>query len=108
METTEIIETEELKLEDQVVGRTREVRDHVESGYPYNLKEEEVEKLIYFFGARRMGSKVFGGGSSKTRDFTTDEKRMLDKIFVWFGFSATNPTERIAAYRAVCSRFKTI
>lgn len=112
MEPMEPMElTEELKTDDRVVGEHQAIkskRGSVETGYPYDLTEDEVASLYYFFGARKANSKALGGASAATRDFTTDETRMLNKIMVWFGFVATNPRERKAAYRAVTIRFKAV
>lgn len=120
-ETRDEVYLEELKTEEQTEdGPTLEVQkgDIIgdrftrggggsDTGYPFNLKEEEVVKLIYFFGSRKASHKALAS-SSKTHEFTTAEKKMLEKIFTWFGFVAMTPAERKAAYRAVISRFKSL
>lgn len=94
--------------EDLVIENPINEGSSEDTGYPFNLTEDQVAKMIYFFAARRNANKAMGGASVSTRDFTADEKKMVEKLFSWFGFVAEQPEERRTAYRAVTNRFKTI
>ena len=99
-----------LKKEDLVIENpiNEAASSGEDTGYPFNLTEDQVTKLIFFFAARRNASKAMSGAAAPTRDFTADESRMVKRIFGWFGFVAEQPIERMAAYKAVTNRFKTI
>lgn len=101
--------TEQLQRGDiAVADSATTVGSHSNTGYPYNLTEEQITRIIFFFGARKANAKALKSGHSEVRDFTTMEKNFLKQVFSWFGFVVETPLDRTAAYRAVCARFRTI
>lgn len=94
---------------DKVVeGRVLKVHSLADSeeGYPFGFDEEQVIKLIYFFGSRKASAKALDGTSTGTKAFTSQEKIALERIFAWMGFKPENPLQYKASYSAVCARFK--
>lgn len=104
--------TKELEHNDIVIGDDIKVAFvktlKSDTGYPFNLTENQVTRLIYFFGSRRISSKFSRGDMTATRDFTSMEKRFIEDAFNWFGYVVTNPDERKTAYKAVTLRFRNI
>jgi hypothetical protein len=80
-----------------------------DTGYPYNLKEEQIIRIIYFFGSRRLSAKALGN-LSHTSNFTSSEKAALKIFFQWFGFLVdwTSASEVSKAYKMFVIKFKNI
>jgi len=84
------------------------------TGYPSNLTENQIVRLIYFFGARKLSVKSFrqegktDGKSTRPAQFGPMEKEFLKEAFIWFGFVSKTPDQFAAAYRAIILRFKAI
>jgi hypothetical protein len=85
-----------------------------ETGYPFGLDENQVCRLIYFFGARKLSAKSMvkkgktGGATTRPADFTSQERMFLIDAFPWFGIVYFNPTQFSAGYRSVITKFKRI
>lgn len=79
-----------------------------DTGYPFNLDEEKIVRLIYFFGARKLGAKAARKGT-ETSKFTSTELLAIKQFFQWFGLvPGTVPREVSKAYQSVVIKFKTI
>lgn len=94
--------------------------------YPFNLTDEQVCRIIYFFGGRKLsskGAKITGGVSGETKGhatpnsgnarsmgerFSAIELMALKDFFVWFSFSHGNNREFLSAYTAFVAKFKNI
>lgn len=104
--------TEKLKKSDIVVGDDVKVAFvktlKNQTGYPFNLTQNQVARMIYFFGSRRAAAKSTGGAQTTTREFTSLEKIFIHQAFEWFGFVVKTPEERKAAYKALTLRFRAL
>lgn len=85
-----------------------------DTGYPSNLTENQIVRLIYFFGARKLSTKSFrqegktDGKSTRPAQFGPLEKEFLKEAFNWFGFVSKTPDQFAAGYRAIILRFRAI
>ena len=84
-----------------------------ETAYPFNLEENQVCRLIYFFGARKLSAKALkrkgsnsGGATTNVLQFTSQEKLFLRDCYSWFGIVWYNPQQFNAGYRHVISKYK--
>lgn len=80
-----------------------------ETGYPDNLTQDQVVRLIYFFGSRKSSSKAIKSGGSKIADFTSTELMFLKECFKWFGYAvkeAGDNAQTKIAYRGIIIKFK--
>jgi len=80
-----------------------------QTGYPHNLEPEQVVRLIYFFGARKLARKsidVKGQSVVFADKFTASEKKALEHFFKWYGFATPDNRAFAAAYKALTARFK--
>jgi hypothetical protein len=108
--------TEDVKPSDiPVDGKPRVVKDfNNATGYPFELDEDRVVRLIYFFGSRKCSVKAMKksgglqGNATKVANFSSSERKVTDEAFGWFGFAYSSPTEQSAAYRALTLRFKAV
>jgi hypothetical protein len=74
------------ELGDQVkVGSIKET-----TGYPFNLNEEQIVRIIYFMGSRRLSAKSAKYGTS-TQGFSSTEIVALRIFFDWFGLEISDP-----------------
>lgn len=103
---------EELKQSDIYLGDQKSVfvktlKDT--TGYPSNLTDNQVVRLIYFFGAKKLSRKSVNTnamiGSHQTTMLTT-EKMAMEEIFKWYGFTAPDERGFASAYKAVTMKFK--
>lgn len=81
------------------------------TGYPFDLTEEQIIRLIYFFGARKLVKKSLattGGKGDLYERFTSLEKKALEEFFSWFGFVAPTRKLFISAYKALTLKFREI
>jgi hypothetical protein len=78
------------------------------TGYPFSLNEEQIQKMVYFFGARRLGAKARGSGGVKSANFTKAEQLALDDLFGYFGLTYSDDTERAKCYRMLIVKFKQV
>ena len=80
--------------------------------YIFDLKESQVVRLIYFFGARKLNQRAMrknlraGGMASNT--FTAMERKFLTECFVWFDMVTRDSNELASAYRALTLKFKAV
>ena len=82
-----------------------------QTGYPYNLEPEQIVRFIYFFGARKLVRKTVGANDRQSvfiDKFTAMERKSLESIFKWFGFTTPDNRTFAAAYKALTVRFKEI
>lgn len=89
-----------------------------ETPYPFQLKEDQIVRLIYFFGARKLSNKQSNQYAKKLikvgeklegdERFTAIELFTLAEYYKWFRFSADTKAERKMAYKGVCVKFKVI
>src|SRR6185436_10390202 len=78
------------------------------TSYPFSLTEEQIVRLIYFFGGRRLtveASKKARRGALATENFTNGELLCMKDFIPWFGLQQN---EFKASYLAITSHFKTI
>ncbi len=103
-------ELEELKDSDVYVDDSiQETKVAVDkTGYPFDLTEEQIIRIIYFFGARKLSSRALKGGHAKTTDFTSMEKRALDHFFNWFGLVVNSESDMKKAYKVIVLKLKAI
>lgn len=79
-----------------------------ETGYPYNLNDTQVTRMIYFFGARKLATRAMTKGTLRTESFMAVEVQVIESMFEWFGFKPKLKSEWKAAYNGVTNRFKLI
>lgn len=105
---------ETLQKTDKYFGEgTFEVRTVKEStsktGYLYNLSEQQVVRLIYFFGARKLAGRTIVGGRPKVENFNSTDLRALNVLFDWFGYGRPKDMdERKKAYQMCVLNFKNL
>jgi len=100
---------EEIKKSDIVIGDNVRVVKSVknDTGYPDNLTEEQIVRLIYFFGSRKLIQRANPRENRKSPDrFAPAERMFVDEAFKWFGFRYETTTEFMAAYRMLTVKFK--
>jgi hypothetical protein len=90
---------------------TYEVRTVKESvsktGYPFNLSESQVVRLIYFFGARKLAGRALTGGRPKVTEFNSTDLKALHVLFDWFGYGKPKEMdERRKSYQMCVINFK--
>ncbi len=83
------------------------------TGYPFNLTENQVTRLIYFFASRRCSTRISKTGKKQVRatkvtEFTSMEKIFIDECFTWFNIVYKDKEQMAAAYRAVVAKYKKI
>jgi hypothetical protein len=103
-------EIEEIHPDDIAMGddfRMANESDQENTGYPFNLTEEQIVRMIFFYGARRLASKALKTGM-KTESFTSTERTALRQFFDWFGFVSDTPENFKKAYGALNLKFKAI
>lgn len=82
------------------------------TGYPFNLTEDQIVRIIYFFGSRRCSAKAAARtlDRSKVKDkehkFALGEIEALKEFFHWFGYITDTNAKWFAAYKSFISRFK--
>jgi len=86
---------------------------HTQTPYPFNLTEEQVCRIIYFFGGRKLSMKggsisaIKGGNRIPRSDrFTAVELLAMNDFFGWFSFSHDTKSELASAYMGLVARFK--
>jgi len=82
-----------------------------QTGYPNDLTPEQIVRLIYFFGARKLARKsIRGDGVTKMLfdKLSSIEREGIDKIFKWFGYTAPDKRSFASAYNAVTIKFKEV
>lgn len=77
-----------------------------DTGYPRNLTENQIVRLIYFFGARKMAAKSFGGKVSK--ELSPLEKRAVDEFFKILGFTYKDKGDFLTAYKSLTQVFREV
>ncbi|MDE2233737.1 MAG: hypothetical protein KGJ90_06570 [Patescibacteria group bacterium] len=98
----EEVKSTDLKIEPEQIRF--EPKD--KTGYPYGLAEEQIIKMIYFFGGRKLMFKA-KGHAAMTKDFTTDELSMVKEMMGWFRIKMwENGQQRRDNYREIVLRFK--
>jgi hypothetical protein len=81
------------------------------TGYPDNLTPEQICRLIYFFGARKLDKKAAGVtalGKNFVDKFSEAEKLALKDYFKWFGYEVPDKRAFRASYNALTIKFKNI
>ena len=81
------------------------------TGYPDNLTPEQICRLIYFFGARKLDKKAAGVtalGKNFVDKFSEAEKLALNDYFKWFGYEVPDKRAFRASYNALTIKFKNI
>jgi hypothetical protein len=82
-----------------------------QTGYPDNLTAEQICRMIYFFGARKLARKavrVDGRFNTLSSKLLTSEKLAIGEIFKWYGYKTPDERSFSAAYNAVTIKFKEI
>lgn len=109
---TALQENKKLKETDLIVEDPKIVSGlKSDTGYIFNLTEEQVVKIIYFFGARKCAVKAIGTGSgSRLNTFTDIELKTLKMVLGWLGLLPADESEAELkkAYRALVVKFKNI
>jgi hypothetical protein len=77
-----------------------------DTGYPFNLHEEQIVRMVYFFGSRKFSNKAAKNANSTKVELTGQEKLALKDFFEWFGLRPTNPSEHDSCYRSIIVKFK--
>lgn len=81
------------------------------TGYPDNLTPEQICRLIYFFGARKLDKKAAGVtalGKNFVDKFSEAEQLALKDYFKWFGYEVPDKRAFKASYNALTIKFKNI
>jgi len=78
-----------------------------ETGYPFGLSEDQIIRLIYFYGARRLDGNA-NTLRKKVENFSRGELMALNTMWGWFGMAPADLSERKGAYRKLNMNFKTI
>lgn len=99
------IQPEDIYTENKVAFVNKLTKD---TGYPYNLTDKQVVRLIYFFGARKLARKALKADTQyiPLDNMTSLEKEALKEIFKWFGFETPTQQAFKTAYNALTIRFK--
>lgn len=113
-ETKEETEEEGIKPSDIYVGDAKVAFVKTlknQTGYPDNLTPEQVVRLIYFFGARKLarkGIKANYSGESipLVNKLSILERKAIEQIFKWYGYETPDNRAFAAAYNAVTIKFK--
>lgn len=82
-----------------------------QTGYPYNLEDDQIVRFIYFFGARKLARKSVksdGQSTIASDKFGASEKKALGYFFKWFGFKTPDDKTFASAYKALTVRFKEV
>lgn len=84
-----------------------------QTGYPNNLTPEQVVRLIYFFGARKLAKRSIGSNIRKSSlslfsKLSSLEKRAIEEIFKWYGYETPDERAFYSAYNAITIKFKEI
>lgn len=100
----------ELNKSDIVLDDNIRLADSVKEGaYPDGLEENQVVRLIYFFGSRKLREKAkIASQTPLEEQLSKLERKFLDEAFKWFGFKYSTPLEFKAAYNALTIKFKTL
>ena len=102
---------EPLKKTDLVVENPVVSNSSKDTGYIFNLTEEQIVRIIYFFGARKNSVKALKSGSgSRVENFTDIELKTLKTILSWFNLLPANDdkNELKRAYKSLIVKFKNI
>jgi hypothetical protein len=92
------------------------IRTESSTEYPFNLTEDEIIRLIYFFGARKCKQKAAPhkrkneGGTlpEGLSSMGSTDVTLLKEMFGWFGIVYRDETEFAAGYRQLILSFKAI
>lgn len=104
MEDLEELQDTDTVVPDDLIIETKTTTG--KTGYPFDLSEEQIIRIIYFFGSRKLQAKA-AKHSSQTSKFTATEQVALKHIFDWFNFApANNEDEFKKCYNSVCLKFK--
>jgi len=103
---------EQIKSTDLVIENPKvSKRADSDTGYIFGLNEEQIVKIIYFFGARKNAVKALKTGSgSRLESFTDIELKTLKTILGWLDLLPANDDkeELKKAYKALVIKFKNI
>lgn len=80
------------------------------TGYPYNLCQDQIVRIIYFFGSRKLSTKALKS-SNKSSNFTSNELSALKIFMEWVGlneFDWKDTKELSKYYQMFIIKFKTI
>ena len=109
LEETETGDLEPIKpsdlFTDSKVAFVSSLKD--ETGYPFGLKEDQIIRLIYFYGARRLDGNA-NTLRKKVENFSRGELMALNTMWGWFGMAPADLLERKGAYRKLNNNFKVI
>lgn len=100
-----------IKPTDLIVESPKVSKRSTSSDYIFGLSEEQVVKIIYFFGARKNAVKAMKTGSGSRLDSFTDiELKTLKMILGWLDMLPANDDkeELKKGYKALVIKFKNI
>jgi hypothetical protein len=100
---------EEIKEGERVVaeGVVRRPEFKQTTGYPYNLSEEQIVRMIYFFGSRRLKGKALGRVEGDF-GFDKEELRLIYYFFNILGIQCESQDKFKTAYRFLRNVFKNV
>jgi len=98
---------EKIQKQDYIVDRKVTMVNTLkeDTGYPFNLKPDQIVRIIYFFGARKLGKKA---AVNKHDQFSLLERNALKDIFEWFAFVVPDKRAFESAYKSLIIKFKEI
>jgi hypothetical protein len=101
------IEKTDIVIEDPVIENNSNNSEN--TGYIFNLTEEQIVRIIHFFASRRNTAKALKTGSgSRLDNLTAGEMAALKEILSWFGIKPYRNSDLKKAYKTLVARFKMI
>jgi hypothetical protein len=98
-----------LKTSDLYVGDEIRLVKNDKTAYPYGLVPDQIVRMIYFFGARKLATKAAGHGKfSHAKRFSSIEQQAVKNFLEFYGLSVKDDEEWSKAYRVIIIRFKQI